>query len=155
MLAVATVEVFLISGYIIGILLLAITLLLLIIYNGKLQVSRDKKQDQINDLRDIIDTQRNQIDEMSENGRLLQEKTSQLLSYYEFADKFSREMFSAYSIYKQTGIDNILKHRYFGDDPTIQHFIQETLKYDKNIIIKMEEYNKNVQQIFTEEEEEK
>lgn len=155
MLGIIAMEVFLISGYIVAILLLAIALLLLILYNGKLQVSRDKKQDQINDLRDVIDAQRNQIGEMDENGRLLQERATQLFSYYEFADKFLREMFSAYSIYKQTGIDNILKHRYFGDDPTIQHFIQETLKYDKNIIIKMEEYNKNVQQIFTEKEEEK
>lgn len=148
------VEVYLISGYIIGILTLSVVLLLLIIQNGKIQVSRDKKQDQITELRDVIGAQRKTMDELIENGNLIQERATQLATYYEFADKFTRDMFSAYSIYKQTGVDNILKHRYFGDDPTIQHFIQETLRYDKNIIIKMEEYNKNVQQIFREETEE-
>lgn len=148
------VEVYLISGYIVGILLLAITLLVLIIYNGKLQVSRDKKDQQLTDARDKEDELQITISEMKENGDALQERANQLAEYYTYADKFIREIFSTYSMYKQTGIDNVLKHRYYGDDPTIQHFIKETLSFDKNIIIKMEEYNKNVQQLFTEPTEE-
>lgn len=140
-------DIYLISGYIVGILLLSVTLLALIIYLGKLQVSRDKKDDELTDLRE-------QVDEMTVNGNILQERATQLAKYYEYADETFRDMFSEYTVYKQTGIDNILKHRYFGDDPTIQHFIKETLTYDKTLILKMEEYNKNVQEIFTEEPDE-
>ena len=148
------VEIYLISGYIIGILLLAIVLLLLIIYIGKAQVSRDKKDSQLSDARDKIDELQITIAEMTENGVLLQERANEFAEYYTYADKFVRDIFSTYSTYKQTGIDNVLKHRYYGDDPTIQHFIKETLIFDKNTIIKMEEYNRNVQQIFNETKEE-
>lgn len=145
-------DVYLISGYIVAILMLSTVLLLGLFYHIKVQISKEKRDDRIDELRKSLDEERSRISEMIENGNLLQEKANQLANFYTYADKFTRELFSSYSIYKQTGIDNILKHRYFGDDPTIQHFIQETLKYDKNLIIKMEEYNRNVQQIFAEEE---
>lgn len=92
-------------------------------------------------------------DEMQENGALLEEQASVLNEYYVFADSIMREIFANYSVFKETGINTIIKHRYFGDDPTIQHFIKETLGFDKLIVNKMEKYNTNVQRIFEEKEE--
>lgn len=142
------VEVYLISGYVIAILMMSVTLMALLYYAIKLQISRERKDEIIIDKDKKIEDLQSTIDDMSEEGMELSNRADRLNVYYEMANEHLKNLASYYFIYKDTGIDNILRHRYFGDDPVIQHFITSTLKFDKDFKVELDKYNKQVGEIF-------
>lgn len=143
-----TVDVYLISGYVVAILMLGIVFLGLIAYITKLHISKETKDAVLEDKYKKIEELSTQIAEMTEEGMELAGRAQSLNAYYEFSSESMKKLISLYSIYKSTGIDNIMKHRYFGDDPVIQHFIKETLNFDKEFAVHIEQYNKTVGDIF-------
>ena len=71
-----------------------------------------------------------------------------LESYYNFSDNLVRDLFTDYTVYKESGIDNMIKHKYAGEDATIQHFLKNTLGFDKSFREKINIYNTTVGDLF-------
>src|SRR5574343_346683 len=88
------------------------------------------------------------LESMQQEGNNLTEELAKLNNYYEMSSTLFRKLVSRYFIYKQNAVDTLLKDKWASDNPIVAHFVKETLGFDKDLLLLIDEYNNKSEEIL-------